>query len=320
MDGLTPYLIFVAGVLVTIVVGRYYFKRTTNKSLGIFRMLVSEAFAGVESEVRERMTFTYLKREVDDITQIEFLVANDGDTAISDLINPLALTLPKSVELLDANILHRDPNDLDVEINLSMLKDDFRSIEFEFPLLNKGEFFLVKLLIAGKIAAKDLQFTLLGNDLPRTLSMSRLPSSAYRERKFRPDWVPFFVGVFMSFLGVWLYWVVSLVVDHQPELFPIPWDTYTFSWQSIALLVPASIALIVIGFSAVSLIILGVFDDLTERGPRFPLPRELRNRHGEFPFIIHAQLESDDLLSNPSNSARTPPSSPVGSSLPENTA
>jgi len=100
------------GALATILASRYYFLRSVNKSLGVYGLLDSLVFAGIEPEMRKQLHFQFREKDVQELQQLVFLVANDGERAISGVIEPLTLTIPPGTELLDASILHRQPEAL----------------------------------------------------------------------------------------------------------------------------------------------------------------------------------------------------------------
>ena len=274
------------GVLVTVAVGRYYFRRTMRKSIGIYEILVTQIFAGIEADVRDQLRFTYQDREVEDLHQLEFVIANDGERAISNVIKPLRLDLPQGVELLDASVLYRHPKNLHASIPTEDSERSTKSILFEFPLLNRGDFFLVKLLLSGKLRRDDLIFKILADDLPRRLSISRLPSSAFEERKFAFEWIPIIAGLICAGVVAWEVWVLSLIYDQRPELFPYPWASYSFTIESVALLVPAGLPLIAFGIFAFVLIGVSFFGGLTLTGHRFPIPKDLLSKSFRYPFPI----------------------------------
>jgi hypothetical protein len=141
-------------------------------SLGVYELLNTLIFAGIDPEVRKQLHFSFRDHKVQDLQQVHFLVANDGERAISSIIEPLTLVLPRGVKLLDGSILHRHPKALDVYINTDERRN---ALEFRCPLLSKGEFFVVKLLLDGKIPRDQLQFRVLADDLPRTLKLQWLP-------------------------------------------------------------------------------------------------------------------------------------------------
>ena len=103
------------GIAATVVVSRYYYRRSLKKSLGIYTLLDSKVFSGIQPDVRAELHFVYRNRQVAELQQLMFLVANDGDRSISAPIEPLSLRL-QTVEVLDASIVHRHPDRLKAEV------------------------------------------------------------------------------------------------------------------------------------------------------------------------------------------------------------
>jgi hypothetical protein len=121
----------------------YFFKKSVHKRLSTYIQFASPVLAGVDDpEVRKALEITYRGTRVDDLLQLQLVVANEGQRAIRDLIEPLSVTLPKSAKLLEATILHVEPKGREVAIGSAELPDGQTKVEFRFKLLNKGEFFL----------------------------------------------------------------------------------------------------------------------------------------------------------------------------------
>lgn len=72
----------VIGVAATILVARYYFRKTINKRISVFVTLSNRIFAGIEQQVRSRLKFQYDGKAINELQQIDLIVANDGDRAI----------------------------------------------------------------------------------------------------------------------------------------------------------------------------------------------------------------------------------------------
>lgn len=85
----------IVGVLVTIWVSRYYFRRTVDKALTPYIQFASSLFDGVDPAVRESLKISYKGTAVTELLEIQFLVANTGERAIRDVIAPLSVSVPK---------------------------------------------------------------------------------------------------------------------------------------------------------------------------------------------------------------------------------
>lgn len=191
------------GVAATVLVSRYYFNRSTDKSLTPYLDFGSQLLSGIDPEVKKDLSIKYQDVEVDDLLQIQYLVANTGEKPIRDIIQPLSLTIPDEGVILDASLLHIHPEGRNVELNVDENK---RQVQFLFPLLNKGEFFIVKLLIKGSPNKKDIEFTISVDDLPPKLVVERLPREkiATKEEKEEKQFEKgmFITGVIFLLLGV----------------------------------------------------------------------------------------------------------------------
>ncbi len=130
----------IVGIVASVWVSAYYFRRSMRKSLTPYIQFYSSPFKGIDPDVKKALQITYQGTPVDDLFEIQFLVANTGDKAIRDVIEPLSFSVPESCELLDASLLHLDPAELKVNLAIS---EDRRSFKMNFPLLNSGSFFVL---------------------------------------------------------------------------------------------------------------------------------------------------------------------------------
>ena len=160
------------GIIVTILVSNVYYKKSFKKSLTPYIQFVSDPLEGIDSEVRRDLKIQYQDHEIENINEIQFLIANTGDKAIRDIIEPLSLRLPTKKQLLDATILYVNPEGRKVETEIIKEKNQ---VSFLFPLLNSGDFFITKLLVNGKSSQKDFNFTIISDELPPTLSAEYIP-------------------------------------------------------------------------------------------------------------------------------------------------
>lgn len=159
------------GVATTFIASRHYYRRSVDKELTPFIQMQSNVLSSIDSEVKSDLHIEYKGVKVENLQQVQFLIANTGERAIRDLIKPLCLHLPDQVEIMDASILYIAPEGREVSLNVSEKES---SISFEFPLLNKDEFFIFKLLLKGAPERRELKFSIVADDLPPTLSIQRL--------------------------------------------------------------------------------------------------------------------------------------------------
>jgi hypothetical protein len=268
----------IIGIIVTVLVSRYYFLRSVNKHLRIYTLLDSMVFAGIAPDVKKQLNFAFDSKPVDDLQQLVFLVANSGDRAISNVIDPLALELPAGAEVLDVSVLHRSPDNLPASINHSTGDSSGAKISISFNLLNKGEFFVIKLLLSGRLETKDVKFTIVADDLPRLLKAQRLPPDAISDKKYKVDWASGAISIFMLLIPAWSFCVLHDLWLLRPSLFIFPWKTFVFDSSSAFVMIYGLIFLTVctsVGLIALAAALFnGQFPP--RRGPHFPLPAELQ--------------------------------------------
>jgi hypothetical protein len=113
MDGLTLGLTLggiIIGAVITYIVSKYFFKKSIKeKSLTPFLQFSSRLFSEIDPELKKELIVNYKNTKVDNITQTQFLIANDGDIPIRDIIEPLKLSIPKKNKIFSVTIIHIEP-------------------------------------------------------------------------------------------------------------------------------------------------------------------------------------------------------------------
>ncbi|CAB3859107.1 hypothetical protein LMG26788_02166 [Achromobacter pulmonis] len=203
----------IVGVVATVWVSAYFFRRSFKKSLTPYVQFTSKPFEGISPDVRRALAVTYAGVAVEDLFEIQFVVANTGDKAIRDLIEPLSLSLPENSTLLDASILYQEPSELKTTLSIS---EDRRGIFIDFPLLNKGDFFVLKVLLNGAPKPHELKFSILVDELPRTLPTQRLSIGEIGTPTERNKLIFPLLGVGL-FVSLWGLSVVKVIYDSWVE-------------------------------------------------------------------------------------------------------
>jgi hypothetical protein len=274
----------IVGVVATIVVSRYYFKRTVDKSLTAYVQFVSSLFEGLDSSVRDAIKVAYKGTPVTDLLEIQLLIANTGERPIRDVIHPLSLAIPPNCSLMDASVLHVSPNGRDVKIAQSGA-----ALAFVFPLLNAGDFFIAKLLLQGKAGRKDLRFTITADDLPPTLEAALLPSDLLQSEKGREfEWPPLWIGLLLVSIGAAL---AGLIYAQWPLIIECwragLWLSLGQHWPILASAAVAAIPALILLVTGPMLII-GAFTDFSfPKRRRFRVPDSFHGRHIHFRELAH---------------------------------
>lgn len=219
-DATIPILSLLGGVIATVVVARYYFLRTvakSKKSLTPYIDFFSELLDGIDQEVRRALSIKYQEIEVENLIEVQFLVANTGEKPIRDVITPLTLSAPNSSKIMNAALLHISPEGRKVSHKVDK---DNNTIIFEFDLLNKDEFFVVKLLLSGKAGVEDFIFSITVDDLPPKLETESLPRDLIEvedaDTTPKIEWSLILVGFAFLILGASIYYVVLEVLTNLP--------------------------------------------------------------------------------------------------------
>jgi hypothetical protein len=268
----------VIGVLATVAVGRYYYIRSMKKSITPYLVLNTRVFAGIDEEVRKELHFSFKGKEVKELQFLEFLVVNDGERAISNLIEPLKLSFPPGHRIMDASLLHRDPDSLKISLRIIHQDDNASQLEAVFPLLNKDEYFLVKLLVSGFVPSKDLRFSLLADDLPRSLKAKSLPLASLQQPTKRIDWASLSAGLVFLLLCAGETHLLYMLYKSTPTLFPWPWASFH-----------ATMGVISIGLGALFTLLCGIIavmgliascENALGRKKKYFIPKELQPHKG----------------------------------------
>jgi hypothetical protein len=196
----------IVGIVATVLVSAYYFRKSVRKSLTPYVQFYSSPFKGIDPAVKKALQVTYLGTPVDELYEVQFLIANTGDKAIRDLIEPLTFSVPEKCSLLDASLLHLDPPELKIELIVS---EDRQDVKLSFPLLNSNDFFVLKVLLNGTPKFNELKFSILVDELPPTLKPERLNFDAVgTSRKRKVEFSLLAGGLITTLLGLVLFKVI----------------------------------------------------------------------------------------------------------------
>lgn len=258
------------GVIGSALVSRHYFRKSFRKELTPYLQFFSSPLTGIDPSVRRELKVTYQGQIIENLCEVQLLIANTGDKAIRDVVEPLAVSIPDGARLLDAAVMYASPEGRRVELAISDAKD---RVAFLAPLLNSGDFFIAKLLLDGSVQPRQWVFTIAADELPPRLHLEHLPSDALlTEEKPHRFEGPLFVGALV--IGGLGAVMAKLVVNSWPVLpawsdigaMPFVWGALRAGWAQIVCAVPA-VLLIVIGVMMLVASLLG---------GSFSIPRQRR--------------------------------------------
>lgn len=282
----------ILGIAATVVVSRYYFQRSFVKSLTPYIQFSSSPLRGIDPKVREQVEVKYQGHKIENLFEIQFLIANTGDKAIRDIIEPLVIGVPPNSSLLDASILHVSPEGRKIDIEVPEQRNEVR---FIFPLLNSDDFFITKLLLNGSPKEEEFTFSIVADELPPKLRPVHLPYEFIGTSKKREFAFPLLTaGLVLTGLGLA---ITKLIYDSWSTL-PSwsvvgPWDFVvglgTSGWATIISILPAFLLLLLGVMVTVSAFTEGSFPPPKKK---FIVPdnKQLLRRRG-FPRIVEYEVK-----------------------------
>lgn len=164
--------ILIIGIIATVLITRAYYRRTLTKSLTPYIHYTCSLLSDDFSDLRRDLKVIYKNQEIDNLYEICFEIVNTGDKAIQDVIEPLTLSIPKKCTLLDAGFFPEGAKYKNIKIKIST---DKKKVSYLFPLLNRGESFMTRLLLNGTPIEKDFEFSIRCAELPSKLEPVHRP-------------------------------------------------------------------------------------------------------------------------------------------------
>lgn len=279
--GILGVLLAPLGILTGILVTRHYYRKGRRHSLSPFLHSLSRLLS-VDPAIVGETKIVYRGREVHDLHDLQILVANDGEQSIRDCIRPLEMVLPQGVEIFDHSIVHRHPAGRDVQSE-AFAEAQTHGLRLSFPLLNEGEFFIVKTLCRGYPEPEKIQFRITAEGLPPTLKMRSLSEIRTEPAEARSALTQVCLGVGASSLALifaaGFLFAAYLIWRGDPTAVPIPWPRYEFEWgEFLALAVTSLWGLVFLAAGVVSLFASVVSPFRFRKRPYFPLPAEVRRK------------------------------------------
>lgn len=217
----------VAGALVTTYVSQHYYRRTIQKEIAAFVMTQTNVLANTENDIKKDIDLRYCKEKVENLQLLEVLIGNTGERSISTSIRPLRFEIPNNSKFLNASILKISPETREVKVR----PEKNRSyIEFDFPILNSGDYFVFKALIHGSPSREELKFSIMAEDLPANIEIKRQTTEYFEESYFgKEEWHPTNIiipGLFTLFFGICIG-LLAFFVDADTQIIN---DTSSLFW------------------------------------------------------------------------------------------
>ena len=293
-------ILWVIGILIALAIAHIYYRLSLSKSLSFFLLLDDQPLSRIDPNVRSRLRVQFFNpegpppnvdapNEVVDIQtgqhaviqalhHLQIIVANTGVKAISFTESPV-IDIPAGKSVLDASIIHQRPLDLGASLARMPVKDDgIQKLSLSVKLLNRREYFIVKLLLSDVVNPSDLKVHLLAEDLERTISVKRLPANTTKSVLEALEWTAIWLGAVLSILVVALYFVASKLYELHPIPSPLDIGFGKFFLQLTfeqACLIGAYVGVAVFGFIS-AVLFFGIGLQSLTNWKRIILPAELR--------------------------------------------
>jgi hypothetical protein len=110
------------GIAATFIASLYFFNRSLKHRFAIYALSTSQPFSGIDPEIRDNLKIEFHKLEVEDLTVIYLLCANEGVHAIQGYIHPLTFSLPGGTGLVDASVSYVFPEKRKIDVEQSGLR------------------------------------------------------------------------------------------------------------------------------------------------------------------------------------------------------
>ncbi len=234
----------IIGGIITILASRYFFKKSIRiRRLSFYTDFVSEIMSISDKSIKEQLEIRYNGEKLDNIFQAQLVIANNGDIAISDILEPLVLHIPKTTTILDINIIHIEPSARRIDYSIS---NDKSRVLFNFQFLNSGEFFVVKLLLKGSPTElyKDYNYSSLfklsisSPDLPPEIVSEQLPLDQFESEHRTIDPSMLYAGGIFGLITLILGYALYSLSISQMDFFLFDFQTFfsNFSIQKTGVL------------------------------------------------------------------------------------
>ena len=247
------------GVVVTVMVGAYYFRKSVEKKLTIYILLSKNIFGESHETIKDKLKLVHNSKDVTDPFMIHYLIVNEGAVAIQNIIEPLTLKLPTGVHVLDASVLNIHPEGRKIDLSLSY-DDEQSKIEVHFPLLNKEERFTLQLLLDGKIDSENESFEITVENISPLITPKRMPEDAVearRKRQLDKSTQFFVIGTIFLVAGILDFSMFLLASTSSDEFLLLVNNSISENFQELFSKVN-NVMLAGWGFSGILLILFGL--------------------------------------------------------------
>jgi len=169
----------IAGAILSYCISYLFYKKSIKGAkLTPYHHFSTDFFSTIKNKANGKIKISYNNTEIDNFFQTQFIIINNGEKPIKNIIKPLELKIPKVMQILDVNIDYVQPEDREISC-VKNLKEN--KITFPFLLLNPKEYFIVNIFYKSNSPIKnsglDFKFKITSEDLPTELHIENLPEN-----------------------------------------------------------------------------------------------------------------------------------------------
>lgn len=269
----------ILGAILAIPVSRYFYKKSIETKISIYYIRYSKVFSGISNDILDKLNVNFEGRNIESLQEIIFVVVNDGENSITNIIRPLTLFIEKKYEIIDVSTINKiDKNFiLETKIEKSEIGEE---IHFDFPIMNKGDYFVIKMLVDGYVDKKDFVFKIHAENIPREINI--LPyrngfnfetpqeNSKNARSAFGVSFLFFCLSIWFGIIEMNIYEKIGIFIPHNFSTIPI------FIYN-IMILLPNLFFFVSFIFIFIGFVLAGFFGGTfpPRKRPPFRLPKDL---------------------------------------------
>lgn len=164
-------------LIIGLLIGRYFHRKTVDRSVGVYARTDAKLFDGVAEEVREELTVRFRGNAVADLHHLELVVANDGERAVGQFHKPIKIEFPYAISILDATVLDSSHSDLPITLKLDA-EDSVARLLLDLPFLNRGDWLVMKVLLTPPVDLTSVSVFTLAEELEPHIRVQSMPAES----------------------------------------------------------------------------------------------------------------------------------------------
>ena len=149
------------GAILSYFTSKYFFKKSNKtRKLTPYLEYSTRIFSIHKAELQNEISIKYRDVEVKNLYQLGFIITNDGDIPIKDIIEPLQFTFKNNIKILDYEIFEIYPNGIKINSFVDENKEKQNIVrnnsfkDFIFSILISSNCFKISIISALSAVSK----------------------------------------------------------------------------------------------------------------------------------------------------------------------